>query len=103
MYLGGLPSHLNIPRRITPRLNVTKGSVGLAGEQTGIYPQTSPGGWNIIGRCSVELFNPKLEKPCFVDIGDKVQFYSIERAEFDLHKIEAEVGIYKKEKTVWNA
>lgn len=102
MYLGGLPSQLHIPRKSTPKLNVQKGAVGLAGKQTGIYPQDSPGGWNIIGKTSVELFNPKLEKPCFVNIGDKVQFYAIERAEYDLHKIEAEVGIYKYEKQVWH-
>ena len=103
MYLGGLPSHLNVPRRSTPRLKVKKGSVGLAGKQTGIYPQTSPGGWNIIGNCSVELFNPQEENPCFVKVGDKVQFYAIEIAEYKLHKIEAEVGIYKHEKSDWNA
>ncbi len=103
MYLGGLSPSLKIPRRSAPRLKVSKGSVGIAGEQTGIYPQTSPGGWNIIGRCSVELFNQNEEKPCFVCIGDKVQFYAIEKAEYDLHKIEAEVGIYKRDKSKWNA
>lgn len=103
MYLGGLPADLNVPRRSTPRLNVPQGSVGLAGVQTGIYPQTSPGGWNIIGRCSVELFNPKHTQPCFVNVGDKVQFYSIERAEYDLYKIETEVGVYQLKKTIWNA
>jgi KipI family sensor histidine kinase inhibitor len=98
MYLGGLPSELEVPRRAEPRLKVQKGAVGLAGKQTGIYPQESPGGWNIIGNCSVPMFNPKSEVPCFVNVGDKVQFYSIERAEYDLHKIEGEVGIYKLEK-----
>ncbi|WP_222984292.1 5-oxoprolinase subunit PxpB [Flagellimonas meishanensis] len=95
MYLGGLPSSLEIPRRAEPRLHVAKGSVGLAGKQTGIYPQESPGGWNIIGNCPISLFNPKKEEPCLVNVGDKVQFHSIPRAEYDLHKIEAEVGIYK--------
>ncbi len=103
MYLGGLSPTLKVPRRSSPRLNVSKGSVGIAGEQTGIYPQTSPGGWNIIGRCSVDLFNPKEENPCFVKVGDKVQFYPITRDEYKLHKIEAEVGIYKHEKSDWNA
>ncbi len=103
MYLGGLPKSLEIPRRSTPRLKVQKGAVGIAGEQTGIYPQESPGGWNIIGNCSVPMFNPKDENPCFVNVGDKVQFYSIERAEYDLYKIEGEVGIYKLEKTEWDA
>ncbi len=103
MYLGGLPEDLEIPRRKEPRLNVAKGSVGLAGKQTGIYPQDSPGGWNIIGSCPVSIFNPDLEKPCFVNVGDKIQFYQISCAEYDLRKIEGEVGIYKPEKTIVNA
>lgn len=98
MYLGGLPEDLEINRKETPRLKVMKGSVGLAGKQTGIYPQESPGGWNIIGNCTVSLFDVKNETPCFVNVGDKIQFYSISRAEYDLHKIEEEVGIYKLKK-----
>ncbi|MGB3150941.1 MAG: 5-oxoprolinase subunit PxpB [Maribacter sp.] len=98
MYLGGLNSALEIPRRSSPRLKVAQGSVGIAGKQTGIYPQESPGGWNIIGSCTVPIFNLKNENPCFVNIGDKIQFYEIPRAEYDLHKIEAEVGIYQLEK-----
>ncbi len=103
MYLGGLPQSLEIPRRSEPRLQVAKGSVGLAGKQTGIYPQESPGGWNIIGNCPVPLFNPGLKEPCFVKVGDKIQFNKISKAEYDLHKIEAEVGIYKPAKVVLHA
>lgn len=98
MYLGGLPQALEIPRKPIPRAKVQKGAVGLAGKQTGIYPQVSPGGWNIIGNCSVSMFDATKQEPCFVSVGDKVQFYAIERAEYDLHKIEGEVGIYKLEK-----
>lgn len=98
MYLGGLPKELEVPRRPHPRSRVLKGSVGLAGKQTGIYPQDSPGGWNIIGNCSVPMFSPQKEEPCFISLGDRVQFYQIERAEYDLHKIEGEVGIYSVEK-----
>lgn len=98
MYLGGLPAALEVPRHSQPRARVSKGAVGLAGKQTGIYPQESPGGWNIIGNCSVPMFDPKQKTPCFINVGDKVQFYQIERAEYDLHKIEGEVGIYKVEK-----
>ncbi len=103
MYLGGLPAELEIPRRKEPRLLVSKGSVGLAGKQTGIYPQDSPGGWNIIGSCPIPIFDTKVEKPCFVNVGDKIQFYQISKAEYDLHKIETEVGIYKLEKTPLHA
>lgn len=98
MYLGGLPKTLEVPRKTSPRLKVLKGSVGLAAKQTGIYPQDSPGGWNIIGNCSVPMFNVDKEPACFVSVGDKVQFYAIERAEYELHLIEAEVGIHKLEK-----
>lgn len=103
MYLGGIPQALEVPRKPKPRPKVLKGSVGLAGKQTGIYPQDSPGGWNIIGNCSVPMFDPKKEEPCFVNVGDKVQFYPIERAEYDLHKIQGEVGIYKVEKIILDA
>ncbi|WP_339705278.1 5-oxoprolinase subunit PxpB [uncultured Kriegella sp.] len=103
MYLGGLPKELEVPRKAQPRARVQKGAVGLASRQTGIYPQISPGGWNIIGNCSVAMFDASKENPCFVNIGDKVQFYAIERAEYDLHKIEGEVGIYKLEKENWYA
>nr|WP_273275481.1 5-oxoprolinase subunit PxpB [Maribacter polysiphoniae] len=98
MYLGGLPKELEVPRRLEPRQKVAKGAVGLAGKQTGIYPQESPGGWNIIGNCSVPIFDAKREEPCFVNVGDRIQFYAISRAEYDLHKIQGEVGIYQFEK-----
>ena len=103
MYLGGLPGSLEIPRRSAPRSQVAKGSVGLAAKQTGIYPQESPGGWNIIGSCPVPLFDPKADRPTFVKVGDRVRFQSIERAEYELHKIEAEVGIYKPDKMLLDA
>ena len=79
-------------------MQVEKGAVGLAGKQTGLYPQESPGGWNIIGNCSVPIFDVKNEPPCFINMGDKIQFHSISRAEYDLYKIEGEVGIYQLEK-----
>ncbi|MBC8768129.1 5-oxoprolinase subunit PxpB [Arenibacter sp. BSSL-BM3] len=103
MYLGGVPEALEVPRKSTPRSKVPAGSVGLAGKQTGIYPQDSPGGWNIIGKCPIPMFNVKNENPCFVTVGDQIQFYPISMAEYQLHKIEAEVGIYNIEKIVLNA
>lgn len=103
MYLGGVPEILQIPRRKDPRMKVAKGSIGLAGKQTGMYPQDSPGGWNIIGRSPVSMFNPSLEKPCFVSIGDQVQFKSIDRAEYELILIQQEVGVYQPNKTTLRA
>lgn len=102
MYLGGLPKSLETARRAEPRLNVIKGSVGLAGKQTGIYPQDSPGGWNIIGNCPIPIFNVNNEDPCFVNVGDSIAFYQINKSQYELHKIEAEVGIYNIEKVEIN-
>lgn len=103
MYLGGLPKELEIPRKAIPRQKVIAGAVGLAGKQTGIYPQESPGGWNIIGNCPIPLFDASKEEPCFVRVGDKVQFYGINHKEHELHTIQAEVGIYTMEKVMLNA
>ena len=63
---------------ITPRLSVEKGAVGIGGSQTGIYPQQSAGGWNIIGNSPIHFFDRKRELPCFAKAGDKVQFVSID-------------------------
>lgn len=93
IYLGGIPRDLETPRKATPRLNVRKGSVGLARKQTGIYPQDCPGGWNIIGNCPIPIFDAHKENPCFIRVGDTVSFYAITKAQFDLHTIQAEVGI----------
>lgn len=102
MYLGGLPPTLEVSRKANPRLDVHKGSVGLAGKQTGIYPQESPGGWNIIGNCPIPIFSVSKDPPCFISVGDRVQFYEISKAEYELHRIEAEVGIYRIEKQEWH-
>ena len=102
MYLGGLPKALETKRRATPRLKVAKGAVGLAGKQTGIYPQESPGGWNIIGNCPIPIFNVDADQPCFVSVGDKIKFMAISRAEYELHKIKTEVGIYQPDKELLN-
>ncbi len=98
MYLGGLPNTLETARKKELRLKVKKGSVGLAGKQTGIYPQESPGGWNIIGNCPIPIFNVQNEEPCLIRVGDKVQFHAISKAEYDLYKIKGEVGIFNPEK-----
>ncbi|MDH3699132.1 MAG: 5-oxoprolinase subunit PxpB [Flavobacteriaceae bacterium] len=94
MYLGGLPERLETQRREHPRQLVLQGSVGLAGKQTGIYPQDSPGGWNIIGNCPIPLFSLAVDPPCFVSVGDQIRFYAISKAEHELRKIEAKVGVY---------
>ena len=73
-YMGEVDERIAVPRRETPRLKVPKGSVGIAGRQTGAYPIESPGGWQIIGRADVELFTPNAESPCLLRPGDTVRF-----------------------------
>ena len=73
-YLGSLPEQLHTPRRAEPRLLVPAGSVGIGGSQTGIYPLSTPGGWQLIGRTSVSLFDPKREEPILLRAGDTVRF-----------------------------
>jgi inhibitor of KinA len=81
-YMGELPHALVTPRLKTPRLVVPKGSVAIAQRQTGIYPMESPGGWQIIGRTPVELFDPEKGPPSLLQMGDFVQFYPISEKEF---------------------
>ncbi len=73
-YLGGMDPRIAAPRLETPRSRVPGGSVGIAGEQTGIYPLDSPGGWRIIGRTEVRLFDPTREPPFLLAPGDVVRF-----------------------------
>lgn len=81
-YLGGLPSALVTPRLATPRPRVAAGSVAIGGQQTGIYPVESPGGWRLIGRTPLRLFDVRREDPCLLRPGDEVIFRSISDAEF---------------------
>jgi inhibitor of KinA len=73
-YMGEVDEAIAVPRKEVPRTAVPKGSVGLAGKQTGIYPLESPGGWQIIGRTSVEMFTPDAKAPSFLKAGDEVRF-----------------------------
>ena len=82
-YLGSVDERIAAPRRDTPRLRVPRGSVGIAGEQTGIYPADSPGGWQIIGRTPLKPFDTTRTNPFLMRAGDRVRFQAIDRAEFD--------------------
>ena len=77
-YLGTLPAALEVPRRPTPRVRVPAGSVGVAGRQTGIYPMALPGGWNLIGRTSLRLFDPLADPPSLIQAGDRVRFVPVD-------------------------
>ena len=81
-YMGEVDEKIAAPRRASPRTEVPKGSVGIAGRQTGIYSLASPGGWQIIGKTPVELFTPNAENPTFLLAGDSVKFYEIEKKSF---------------------
>ncbi|MDQ4123330.1 MAG: 5-oxoprolinase subunit PxpB [Acidobacteriota bacterium] len=81
-YLGEVAETIVAPRKQSPRLQVPAGSVGIAGRQTGIYSLASPGGWQIIGRTPLEMFNPKSEPPTYLQAGDAVRFYQIDNAFF---------------------
>ncbi|GAB2870532.1 5-oxoprolinase subunit PxpB [Paraburkholderia jirisanensis] len=73
-YMGGLEAALHTPRRSEPRVEVPAGSVGIGGAQTGIYPAVSPGGWQLIGRTDVPLFDPTSTPPTLLQPGDRVHF-----------------------------
>jgi len=77
-YMGEVDERIAAPRKSSPRLKVPKGSVGIAGQQTGIYSLESPGGWQIIGRTNVELFTPNEKTPTLLQAGDWVKFYQAE-------------------------
>ena len=82
-YLSGLPPELATPRRASPRKEIPSGSVAIGGTQTGIYPRKSPGGWNIIGRTPLRLFEVERKPPALFHAGDRVRFRKISRQEFD--------------------
>ncbi len=81
-YLGGMDERIATPRLEKPRLKVPAGSVGIAGKQTGIYPLESPGGWRLIGRTPLRLFDPSKEPPTLLQPGDRVKFVPIDESEF---------------------
>jgi inhibitor of KinA len=81
-YMGEVNDVITVPRKTVPRANVPAGSVGIAGKQTGIYPMDSPGGWQIIGRTPLKIFDKEKSDPVLLQPGDEIQFYSITEDEF---------------------
>lgn len=78
-YMGETDDRIASPRKENPRTTVPKGSVGIAGKQTGIYPLASPGGWQIVGRTDLEMFTPDAENPTLLRIGDSVKFVPVDK------------------------
>lgn len=89
-YLGGMDKRIEAPRLDSPRTTIPVGAVGIGGKQTGIYPLASPGGWRLIGRTPVKVYDPQREEPILYRAGDYIRFYAITEAEFD--RIAAEGG-----------
>src|SRR5260370_5046572 len=81
-YMGEGEEKITVPRKPQPQ-PIAAGSVGIAGKQTGIYPLNSPGGWQIIGRTPLKMFDKDKNEPCLLGAGDQVEFYSITKDEFE--------------------
>ena len=96
-YLGGMDERIACPRLQTPRVRLPAGSVGIAESQTGVYPNDSPGGWRIIGRTPVKLFDPDAEPPAAILPGSKVVFDPVSETEYQSIAGEVESGNYKIE------
>ncbi len=93
-YLGGMSGKIETPRLKQPRVKIPAGSVGIAGKQTGVYPIDSPGGWQLIGRTPVKMYDPDRETPILPKAGQYIKFRAIERAEYDEIAAAAEKGEY---------
>ena len=81
-YMGGLNAKLSVPRRASPRAVVAAGSIAIANEQAVVYPYAISGGWNVIGRTPLAVFDPERQEPSLFASGDRVRFRAIDKAEF---------------------
>ena len=97
-YLGGLDSRIHMPRRSEPRVRITAGSVGIANNQTGLYPLDSPGGWQIIGRTPIRVFNKDDQPMTLYQAGDKIKFYAIDQHTYQQIQDDIDKGCFNKEK-----
>ena len=100
-FMGDLPERLRLPRRTEPRVRVPAGSVAIAGGLTAIYPWESPGGWHLLGRCPVRLFDAAAESPSLLAVGDRVRFEPVPMAEF--RRLEAAVQAREIDPACWLA
>jgi len=82
-YIGGLDARLRLPRRATPRTRVVAGSVAIANDQTAVYPFEIAGGWSVIGRTPLAVFDPRREPPNLLEAGDRVRFVPVSRSEYE--------------------
>lgn len=94
-YLGGMDERLFTPRLDTPRLEIFEGAVGIGGEQTGIYPMASPGGWQLIGKTPVKVYDSSKSEPVLYKAGDYIQFRSISTQEYSELESSIKQGEYQ--------
>ncbi len=99
-YLGGMDKKIATPRLTTPRTKIPGGSVGIAGEQTGVYPIDSPGGWQLLGNSPLEFFNPVKEKPFLLKAGEYIKFVQISQEEYNEISKEIKAGKYQEKRYV---
>ena len=99
-YLGGMSEKISAPRLTVPRTKIPAGSVGIAGTQTGLYPVESPGGWQLIGRTPLKVFDPHSNQPFLYSAGDYLKFQPITAAEYDQIQNEMERGVYQLQRFV---
>lgn len=96
-YLGGMSKRIATPRLDKPRVKISAGSVGIAGDQTGVYPTQSPGGWRVIGRTPVKLYTPDHDPPVLLKMGNYIQFISVSEGEYKKIKSQKDRGTYQVE------
>lgn len=94
-YLGGMDERIATPRLKVPRTKISKGSVGIAGSQTGIYPIDSPGGWQLIGRTPLKLYEPNREVPILLKAGNYIKFVPISESKYKAIGESVDNGTYK--------
>lgn len=101
LYLGGLKNELHFPRRNEPRIEVPKGAIGIGENQTGIYPNSSPGGWQILGNSPVNIFDKRCDPPSEISGGDKVKFYSVDKEDYEEIREAVSRGIFRLKKEIY--
>ncbi len=94
-YLGGLDDRIKTPRLQNPRTKIHAGAVGIGGEQTGIYPLSSPGGWRLIGTTPVKPYDPERDEPILYSAGDYIRFVPIDKETFDDISVKVQNGTYE--------
>ena len=82
VYLGGLDPRLELPRLKTPRVRIPRGSVGIGGQQTGVYPMDSPGGWQLLGATPVDFYDPDRDEPILCRAGDRIRFFPVTSCDY---------------------